>query len=207
VKIALYKGKKTITDKLISWWDRGLYSHVELVFSDGLCASSSPRDGGVRMKPIELWVCVPRPTRQDEVVLQRVCFGGARLQRHMAFYAEHSSNFIYRWNLQMTEPTTATAAGVAAWATSASAITLAVFGVDYYALLWGFVGALFARGHAESMTKIRAALYIALSTAVHTSRPILIVLCVACGAGAQRLLDAVVAALESKIKSVGGSEK
>lgn len=122
----------------------------------------------------------------------------------------------------MTEPTTATAAaGIAAWATSFSAITLALFGVDYYALLWGFVGALFARGHAESMTKVRAALYIGLSTAVgaalgaglhaaiadHTSRPILIVLCVACGAGAQRLLDAVVAALESKIKSVGGAKE
>lgn len=54
MKIALYKGKKTITDKLISWWDRGLYSHVELVFSDGMCASASPRDGGVRMKLIDL---------------------------------------------------------------------------------------------------------------------------------------------------------
>ena len=54
MKIALYKGKKTITDKLISWWDRGEYSHVELVFSDGLCASASPRDGGVRLKPIDL---------------------------------------------------------------------------------------------------------------------------------------------------------
>lgn len=54
MKIALYKGKKTITDKLIAWWDKGLYSHVELVFSDGICASSSPRDGGVRLKKIDL---------------------------------------------------------------------------------------------------------------------------------------------------------
>ena len=40
-------------DRLISGFDGGRYSHVELLFSDGTCFSSSSRDGGVRFKFIE----------------------------------------------------------------------------------------------------------------------------------------------------------
>lgn len=40
------------TDKIIATWTRGPYSHVEMVFPDGECFSSSPRDGGVRFKKI-----------------------------------------------------------------------------------------------------------------------------------------------------------
>jgi hypothetical protein len=40
-------------DKLISWWTKGSYSHVEIVFSDGMAFSSSPRDGGCRFRKIE----------------------------------------------------------------------------------------------------------------------------------------------------------
>ncbi|UUZ68071.1 hypothetical protein LP416_27790 [Polaromonas sp. P2-4] len=37
----------------MQWWTRGPYSHCELVI-DGLCFSSSLRDGGVRVKRIDL---------------------------------------------------------------------------------------------------------------------------------------------------------
>ena len=40
-------------DRLIGWWTRGPYSHVEIAFSDGLCFSSSPRDGGCRFVKID----------------------------------------------------------------------------------------------------------------------------------------------------------
>lgn len=40
-------------NRLVRWWERGKYSHVELIFSDGLAASSSYMDGGVRFKRID----------------------------------------------------------------------------------------------------------------------------------------------------------
>ena len=50
-------------DKLIALVTRGRFSHVELQFSDGVCFSSSPRDGGTRLKTIVVdplhWVTVP----------------------------------------------------------------------------------------------------------------------------------------------------
>lgn len=52
MKVAFYKGKKRLFNKLVSWWTRGPYSHCELVFSDGTSASSSFVDGGVRYKHI-----------------------------------------------------------------------------------------------------------------------------------------------------------
>ena len=63
------------------WWPYlpALYSHNELVFStceDGLsqCASSSARDGGVRVKWIDLntgrWDVIPLPQYDDEQSLQ-----------------------------------------------------------------------------------------------------------------------------------------
>lgn len=58
MQVAFYKGKERgsagIIDRLIRWWTDGPYSHCELVFSDGLCASSSNADGGVRFKRIDL---------------------------------------------------------------------------------------------------------------------------------------------------------
>ena len=57
MKVALYKGKRGGSagafDASVRWWTRGPYSHVELVFSDGMSASASPRDGGVRFKRID----------------------------------------------------------------------------------------------------------------------------------------------------------
>ena len=57
MKVALYKGKRGgfagAFDAAVRWWTRGAYSHVELIFSDGMSASASARDGGVRFKDIE----------------------------------------------------------------------------------------------------------------------------------------------------------
>ena len=53
VKIAMYKGRKRVFNRLVSWWTRGPYSHTELVI-DGVCYSSSFLDKGVRKKAIEL---------------------------------------------------------------------------------------------------------------------------------------------------------
>ena len=61
-KLAFYKSEYgNWLDKLIAWWTRPnfwklldykSYSHVEMYFSNGLCFSSSPRDGGTRWKKI-----------------------------------------------------------------------------------------------------------------------------------------------------------
>ena len=58
MKVAFYKGRKRLFNKLTSWWLRGPYSHCELILEDSefgsLCASSSFMDGGVRVKVIAL---------------------------------------------------------------------------------------------------------------------------------------------------------
>jgi len=52
--VAFYIGKGTCIDRVIRWATRSPYSHVELVDDDGLCWSSSHRDGGVRAKKINI---------------------------------------------------------------------------------------------------------------------------------------------------------
>lgn len=56
--IAFYKathsGLPGIYNRLVRWWTKGEYSHCEILFSDGICASSSYMDGGVRFKKIDL---------------------------------------------------------------------------------------------------------------------------------------------------------
>lgn len=55
-RMAFYKGTRPgipgIYNRLVRRRGRGKYSHVEIRFSDGLSASSSFEDGGVRFKPI-----------------------------------------------------------------------------------------------------------------------------------------------------------
>lgn len=62
IKLAFYKAKKgNWLDWCIGFWTRPKffnffdlgYSHVEMVFDNEICCSSSPRDGGVRWKKIE----------------------------------------------------------------------------------------------------------------------------------------------------------
>lgn len=56
MKVAFYKGTlpgwRGWISRLVRFADRGAYSHCEVVFSDGLCASASWLDGGVRFKQI-----------------------------------------------------------------------------------------------------------------------------------------------------------
>ena len=58
MQIALYKGPPSsilhkISHCLIKFWTRSEYSHAELVIN-GICYSSSSRDGGVRSKKINI---------------------------------------------------------------------------------------------------------------------------------------------------------
>ena len=57
MKLAFYKGTRKglqgIYSRLARWVDSGPYSHCELVFNDGLSASASFIDGGVRFKHID----------------------------------------------------------------------------------------------------------------------------------------------------------
>jgi len=59
-------------DKLIALWTRGIYSHVEIRFSDGMCFSSSNRDGGTRFKKIyireDVWDIIDiGPEKEKEI--------------------------------------------------------------------------------------------------------------------------------------------
>jgi len=57
MQVAFYKGTKTglagIYNRGVRFVTKGKYSHCELIFSDGMSASSSFMDGGVRFKKIE----------------------------------------------------------------------------------------------------------------------------------------------------------
>ncbi len=69
MRFAFYKAEYgDWLDKLIAWYTRGPYSHVEMFFEkDNICFSSSPRDGGTRWKTIPdiktsgKWVIVDTP--------------------------------------------------------------------------------------------------------------------------------------------------
>jgi hypothetical protein len=71
---AFYKGNKPgikgLFSRLIKWWERGQYSHCELVFSDGVAASSSLLDGGVRFKEIDFkpdkWDFIDLPSEKEQ---------------------------------------------------------------------------------------------------------------------------------------------
>jgi len=57
LRAAFYKGTHAglpgVYNRLVRWWTRSPYSHVELIFADGQAASSSAMDGGVRFKAID----------------------------------------------------------------------------------------------------------------------------------------------------------
>ncbi len=83
MQAAFYKatrpGLQGIYSRAVRWIDRGPYSHSELVFSDGLSASASWMDGGVRFKRIDY-----DPERWDFVTLPDSLEPQAR-----AWFAEH----------------------------------------------------------------------------------------------------------------------
>lgn len=113
----------------------------------------------------------------------------------------------------MIDPTTSTAA---AWAAALSGVTLAIFGVDYYSLLYGMVGALMAMHQAPAMARLRAVVFVAFSTLVgaalgngalalfgSNNRALLFVGCIVCGAGWQLVVPRLLAALLARIDSLG----
>jgi hypothetical protein len=57
MKAAFYKGTRPglhgLYNRFVRWWTRGNYSHIEVMFSDGMSGSSSFLDGGVRFKKID----------------------------------------------------------------------------------------------------------------------------------------------------------
>jgi len=53
MRIAFYKASGHWIDFLINLRGGGVYSHVEIVFSDGMSFSSSQWDGGIRFKKID----------------------------------------------------------------------------------------------------------------------------------------------------------
>ena len=120
----------------------------------------------------------------------------------------------------MSEPTTF-AAGVIA---TASTVTLAILGVDYYSLIWAMVGALLALYQAEKMGRIRSVLFVVLSTLIGAAlgtvsavglqrmaptlftelRPLLIAASLIAGFGAQLIVTALLRASLSRIGRLGG---
>lgn len=117
----------------------------------------------------------------------------------------------------MPEPTTSTAAALAA---ALSTTSLALFGVDYYSLLYGCVGAMMAMTQAEAMTRTRAVIFMALSTLVgaalgngalallgSTNRALLIVGCIVCGASAQLIVSRLIQAALSRIDALGAGKQ
>lgn len=118
----------------------------------------------------------------------------------------------------MPEPTALTAGAIAA---AFSAATMAFFGVDYYSLLYGLVGALLALPHAEAMGRARAVLFVVLSTLAgaalgnalatwqqNTSKGFLFFSCLAGGivaqAGASLLLRNLQRLVDAAVKRIQG---
>lgn len=81
MRMAFYKAEYGAKyDKWISWATWGDYSHVELVFSDDLWFSSSPRDDGVRYRAIEFipehWDMIDLSvTPEEEATIRIWCDG------------------------------------------------------------------------------------------------------------------------------------
>jgi len=75
VTLAFYIAKNgTFFDKLIAWWTKSKYSHVELII-DGYWYSTSPRDGTVRRKIIPIstkwdYIEVPLKNRTKKEILE-----------------------------------------------------------------------------------------------------------------------------------------
>lgn len=84
MKIAFYKGTSKPFNWIVSKWTRGPYSHCEVIFKNGHCASSSFRDGGVRIKTIildpERWDLMEISNIDESVV--RAWFGAHYGQKY-----------------------------------------------------------------------------------------------------------------------------
>lgn len=106
---------------------------------------------------------------------------------------------------------------LAALVTGVSQALLVLFGVDYYAMLWAFVGSLLALTQTGAMTRWRALAFVCLSTLVGAAlgsaafaylqakpQPVLLLASVVGGFGWQLIMTALVQAVVARIKTVGG---
>lgn len=115
----------------------------------------------------------------------------------------------------MTEPTTT---GAAAFAASISAFSLALIGIDHYAIVWGLIGALSRLAFTEEqLPAMRAAVTVGASTALaaglahgiaalaptESVRNALIFSAVVIGFGAQAIAKTAVEALLARLKKFG----
>ena len=80
LRLAFYRGRDhgSWLDRLVARHDRGPHSHVEIAFANGLCASSSWRDGGVRFRRVDLddghWDTLPVPASpRDATIVRHWC--------------------------------------------------------------------------------------------------------------------------------------
>ncbi len=57
MRAAFYKGTRPglagVYNRLVRWWTRSPYSHVELILTGGWCGSASFMDGGVKLRVID----------------------------------------------------------------------------------------------------------------------------------------------------------
>ena len=97
MKVAFFRGKRGgfagAFDAAVRWWTRGAYSHVELVFSDGMSASSYARDDGVRFKDIEY-----HPDRWDIIEIEAdEEYARAFFEKRLGLGYDHFGLFGFIW--------------------------------------------------------------------------------------------------------------
>lgn len=109
---------------------------------------------------------------------------------------------------------------ITVWSAGASAVTMALFGVDHYAMLYGFVGAIMALPVSDQRLGVRrAVLSVVLSTLAgaaigvaatelfeSASRGALFVSAAVGGAGAQSIIAALLRAAIARIERIGGRD-
>lgn len=89
MELIFYKASQgNIYDKMIAAATCGRYSHVEIKFNDGICFSSSPRDGGTRFKQINV-----SPKNWDIVNLKI----SSEQENNVRFFCEKEVDKEYDW--------------------------------------------------------------------------------------------------------------
>jgi len=92
MKISFYKAwvAGDFKDKVVSLWTMGPFSHCELIFSDGVCFSSSWREDGVgvRYKKIKFlpnrWDVIEVPTTETQEAIIR-CWCDKRVEERARY--------------------------------------------------------------------------------------------------------------------------
>ena len=120
--------------------------------------------------------------------------------------------------------TAAFVVAASAFVAAASAFTLTLLGVEYHALVWALAGALAALSMAPAQqqqatprTRVRAVAFVVFSTLAGAAisgglvvllgggKPMLILLALATGYGAQAVLEAALRAVLARLEKLGGA--